>query len=393
MVRRPNHPAGTDDRPVVETLIKLAGADDLDGSRRAVAALPPRLVSALTAAARAHGLEAWLAACVPAGADVFAEVAAQRPRFLAAGTRALQDVRQLGERFESAAVPWAVLKGLAIARTAYPRADLRHSVDVDLLVSPARFEAVVSELCAVGYRLLDENWPLIAAEMPGELRLRSPAGTVIDLHWHLLNQRGLREEFRLPTMPALRRSRLLPGEPIRVLSLPDQLLHIALHAALGGANRLMWLVDLDRVIATAPPDWPAVAQRVRESRTGLPVAVALARARRALGTPAPDADLHRLGPVRGWLRGERAIESLSPAITADPARPAMSIAFARSSRATPGRSWCEFARHGWGWLRSGAPRTRRFGRWIDPDSESSSLHPVRDDSARARYFAAVSTAG
>jgi hypothetical protein len=189
----------------------------------------------------------------------------------------------------------------------------------------------------------------------------------------------------------LARGRRIEGSALQVLDPVDQLVHVALHAALAGANRLIWMVDVDRLVARRTWDWPELIAATRESRTGLPVALSLARARTMLGTAIPDAVLPEIAGGRAWLSTARAVDSRS-LLKPDPSRPGASIALARSVQASAWRSQIEFVRHGIGWLLSGAPKIRLPVDWVDPESDNSTLHPVPDMAARAAYFTAVQNA-
>jgi hypothetical protein len=225
--------------------------------------------------------------------------------------------------------------------------------------------------------------------MPGELRLRAPNGTLIDLHWHVLNHGALRTEFDVPTMRLLHQARPMAEDTLRVLAPADQLAHTALHASLTGGNRLVWLVDVDRIARSTDLDWECVIRTAIASRTGLVIALALSRAKAILHTPVAKSMLRRIAGGRAWLAAGRAIDSRG-LLALDASRPAVAVAFARSTRSNTARSQVEFAKHGLGWLRSGAPRTRLAGPWLDPGDQSSALYPVADDAARAAYFSDVS---
>lgn len=377
------------DKRILDTLTRVVATDDLNRTRCDLGTVPGEDVMPLTLAARAHGVEAWLAACAPRHDGAWSELAAQRPRFLAARARANEAARALGARLDSAGCSWAVLKGLPIAQTAYPRPDLRYAVDLDILISPQRFEEVVADLVADGYQLLDVNWPLLSDHIPGQLRLRSPNGTLVDLHWHLLNQPRARQRFDLSTAALLARAVRVAGTQLRTLAPVDQLLHTALHACLAGANRLLWLVDVDRLTRAPDLDWDAVEAAAARSRTALPLAVVLRRVQAILGLPpGPAAPRERLILRHPWLLLQRFVDAPS-VLCLDPSRPSIAAAFARSTGTGDWPSQRTLARHGMDWLRSGAPRLRRHGAWLDPTSPFSALHPVSDDAARRAYFSRV----
>jgi hypothetical protein len=376
-----------DRRRLLDELVAIVRTADLDQSRRRLEATRPADVEALIAAARAHGVEAWLAACAPAGAQ-WSELHAQRPRFSAARVRSLSAVQGIGRQLDDLGCPWAVLKGISLSYGAYPRPDLRHSVDVDILVSGRYFAEALAALEGSGHRLLDVNWPLLAEQQPGQLRLQAPNRTIVDLHWHLLNQRELRESFRLPTEPLLARAVGHADPEFPMLAPIDQLLHVALHAALSGATKLVWLVDLDRLLSTGSFDWAELTAAAHSAGVGLPVAIALARAAAVMDSPVPHEVLIELAGGKPWLGLER-LADRGGALRLDPADPSLSRVVARSARTTSGQTGAELLRHGWGWVRSGAPRRLRAGDWLDPANPNSALYPVPNEAARDRYLSAV----
>ncbi|HJQ02112.1 MAG TPA: nucleotidyltransferase family protein [Jatrophihabitans sp.] len=344
--------------------------------------------------ARRHGVEAWLAGCAPLTEPAWAELARQRPRFLAAQARSLAAVREFGGLADRAGVRWLVLKGPALAHSVYPRPDLRHYVDLDLLVAPTDFERVLAELEAAGYHLVDRNWPLLARERPGELRLRSPRGVLLDLHWSIFNDATRRASFDAPTADLLDRSRVLAaGFP--ALSAADQLVHVGLHAALSGANRLGWLLDAHLAAGATGdgpsddrPDWPAVLAAAGRIGAGPSLAVVLGRTSRLLSTAVAREVLVELAGGRGWLALAGGLDRLSP-LQDDPARPALARSVARSVRATGPSSARELTRHAWLWVRSGAGRRYVRPAWLDADNPASAMLDVPDPAARQRYLAAV----
>ena len=377
-------------RQVLGALVEMAQTDDLDLTRDRLTHLPLDMVPALIGAAQAHGVEAWLAACAPSAGDAWARLATDRPRFLAVQARTMSAAREIGARLDGSGIRSVLLKGLSIARTAYPRPDLRYSVDLDVLVPPAHFGLIIDTLVTERYRLLDVNWPVIAARVPAQLRLTSPNGTLVDLHWHVLNQPDLRAEFHLPTSCLLARSQPLAGDGLRTLAPADQLIHACVHAALSGGNRLLWLVDLDRIVRSGNLDWDFIVSTAIWSRTGLAVALMLARTRTIFHTPIDDHTLQRLAGGSGWAAGTRLLDSRSR-LTIDPTRPAVARVLAASARSGGWQSLAELAKHGLAWLRSGAPRSRPYAAWRDANRDASTLYPVRDDVARAAYFAKVAT--
>jgi hypothetical protein len=165
----------------------------------------------------------------------------------------------------------------------------------------------------------------------------------------------------------------------------DQFVHLGVHAALSGAKRLGWLVDM-HLSAQSIEDWESVVAAARSSRTELPLAMVLGRTKDWFGTGFPSELL--IGSNRSWAVLCRMVDRLSP-LPFDPGRPALSRAFARSARATRSRTLVEFGRHSVGFMRSGMPRERPDTRLDDPSNPASPLFDADDPAARARYLAVV----
>jgi hypothetical protein len=358
-----------------------------DPSRTAeLAGLSGSAIRDLVAVARQHGVEAWLAEYAPRTAQ-WRDLTEQRPRFVAAALRNIETLRQFGAIADSVGCSWVAVKGQAVAEDLYPAKQLRHGVDVDVLVSPGRFAKLLAELSISGWTLLDRNWPLLVASMPGQLRLTSPTGELLDLHWHLMNNPQLRRDFVLPTDELLRRARRLPSG-LPVLDAADQLVHLGIHGAQSGGNRLTWLADVG-FAARRTTDWSLLSERAAAAGAGPALGLMLLRAHRWLETPAPQPALAGMRAGAGWRWWCRAIDRRYP-IEPDPNRAALSRAVARSARATAFASGVEFAGHAVGWLRGGAKRDRAASALSDPEDVRSPLHDVEDAGARERYLAAVS---
>jgi hypothetical protein len=89
---------------------------------------------------------------------------------------------------------------------------------------------------------------------------------------------------------------------VATLDVPDTIVHLALHAAISGGHRLVWLVDLAMTIASDPPNWDAVVDRARRGRVALPVAAMLHRAATTVDAAIPEGLTNRLvGPVESAL--------------------------------------------------------------------------------------------
>lgn len=374
---------------LVRLVSRVVGAPSLAEGTTLLEAVPPPSVSDLAALARRHGLEAWLSAGAPPG-DAFEPLRAQRSGFLAAQARVRAVLADLTEVFTQLHCEWAVLKGPALAHTVYPRSDLRHAVDLDVLVPPSRFGDVLAALeASPDFALLDLNWPLTAAAVPGELRVQSRRGVLVDLHWSVLDGPGLRRRFSMPTMKLFSRVRRLEPSGIPALSAVDQLVHLGVHGALSGANRLVWLLDA-HLAARHDPDWDAVRAAAEAMGATASLAVVLARARRLWDTPVPPRLLRQLAGGAVWRGIDRLVDATGP-VRGDPARSAAARAWARSARTPRLSTLAEFGRHGLAWVRAGTPRVWRAISF-DPSDPASPLHRVDDPAARRRYLDSVAAA-
>jgi hypothetical protein len=258
------------------------------------------------------------------------------------------------------------LKGPVLAGAVYRRPDLRGYVDLDLLVSPAEFPLALPALERAGCAVFERNWPLVRDRELGALRLTTPAGTVIDLHWHLFYERSVRQAVPVDLAAVRGRARTveLAGRRVRTLDALDTLVHLAVHAALDGGDRLVWCKDIEQALLyRAVPDWDQLALRAEQWHAAPAVALMLGRARRVLGVPVPVAVLRSLASDPVW-RGVVLAADLFPA-GAVPGRPSPARAVARATRADGAASRRELLRRA---TRSLHGRGREPFDPLDPES-------------------------
>jgi hypothetical protein len=263
---------------------------------------------------------------------------------------------------DAVSVPWITMKGPVLSERCYPRPDLRGYGDLDVLVPPADFPAAVAALVAGGATLVDRNWPLAHRQMRGELMLTLPRGTVLDLHWHVLNEPEARSWFRLDPSAMVARRRPVQLGPTAAWTFDpqDTLVHLAVHSLLNGMRRLVWLCDLRMAHAAFAPDDQLTTRRAREAGLELALAAVAQRAARLLDAPELTA-LARPASGVSWLGFLRAVDRVRPPQSHGTGE--LSLAHvASSTRATPSAS--VRALTGWG-VREGVAVLR------DPD------HPLR----------------
>lgn len=271
--------------------------------------------------------------------------------------RTLSDLELADEVLGAAGAAYLVVKGPVLAEQVYRRPDLRSAVDLDLVVSPRDFPLALSSLQEAGCLLYEADWAFALAKMPGSLRLFTPAGTVLDLHWSLFAEPAVRTAFPLGVEALMRRSRtvVLAGRSVRTLDDVDMVVHLALHASLAGGHRLVWLKDLEQALLRGRQegwlDWDVLARRAEQCNAGPALALMLARTRAVLGAEVPGAVLRGLAPDARWRTITRLADRLAPVpLVGDGPSPAWLVA--RSVRGDGRASRRELRRHGVAaWLR------------------------------------------
>jgi hypothetical protein len=290
-------------------------------------------------------------------------------------------------------VTWLAVKGPILDAVLYPRSRLRSYRDLDVLVAPWQLRDAVERLEDAGYVVADRNWRLILRTVAGELHLQREGCAPVDLHWTLVFDADVRERFRFETGAMIARSRTVQvaGGPVRTLDRVDTLLHLAVHAALEGGDRLVWLKDLD-VAARDDVPWDELVERARAYGVQLPTAMLLARAAHVLGSPVPDSTVADLAP-KTW----RALTGVSDAIFPVAASRGIgtpSTLLARSARKNVRTTLLHAARGLGRRARSvGGGQLRRVDHRADPAHVSSLRHPSGGSADREEYLARVATLG
>jgi hypothetical protein len=217
-----------------------------------------------------------------------------------------------------ASVPCALLKGPFLGERLYGEAALRPSVDLDLLVAAADLDRAVAALGVAGWTV--HGGPIADWQRRHHHHqvLVRPGATGVELHFRAVSGFGAAlpaEELLARAAPAEFR-----GQPLRLLAPEDEVLHLAVHAAGHGLERLVWLSDIKAFLASHPGlDWDAVTGRARAR--GLLRAAAFAFAGAAdLGAAVAPAARALSGPRR------RAAERVARTLVAA-ARPWSTAAF------------------------------------------------------------------
>jgi hypothetical protein len=294
---------------------------------------------------------------------------------LARHLQVLTDLAHLATTLGDAGIAWAAMKGPVLAERLWSRPDLRMYFDLDILVDRRSFGDAIEVLVDAGSEMVDQNWSLIEQQTRAEVSMRLPNGAKLDLHWHLVNDRRQRSQFRFPIAEMLSRSvkAELGGTTAVTLDPADTLLHLAYHTAHSGAHCLMWLKDVERATADPDLDWARTLHRARVYGVALPLAIVLARTARVIGFEVvPPAAA--LAPARrsGWGLLAAAVDRWRPPpMLPDDKHPAqMPFKNVRTSTLASVRPTLS-------WLRE---------RRIPPDDPGVGAQDIAGDVARASYL-------
>ena len=203
-------------------------------------------------------------------------------------------VRTAVDALTVAGVQPIILKGTALAEVTYGDPVLRHSHDLELLVSPADTARAKEALCAIGCPTEDPP------RATGWIRLHHESGLPIVLRSRLLEHEHYPSGWDWFGPRAV--TRTVAGRPVRVLSPADALHHACVHASYGlGRSSLQWAADACVLIAAEEfgdsrdrIDRDAFLDTVEHCRSAIPALVSLGYLEAELGAPVPPEVLGRL---------------------------------------------------------------------------------------------------
>lgn len=269
--------------------VRETSSFDLETAARLLERTSPEIVLAM---ADYHGVTGMLyerLRSLDAAPEPF--IAELRDRYTRAAhghLRVMWELAHVRRVLDATDTRWAVIKGPAAVELLYSAPGQRAYVDLDLLVDPAAFRDVLTALQAAGSQLLDRNWTLLRKDLLGEVHLRLPGGTPLDLHWNLINMN--RGRMWIDSAEVLQRAVRtdLGGVTVGTLDSVDAVVHLAVHAALSGGDKLLWLKDIERAAAVFAPPWEAVVERAHRWNVAAPTGLILARARTVLDAPIPE---------------------------------------------------------------------------------------------------------
>lgn len=196
------------------------------------------------------------------------------------------------EALTTARIPFLVLKGAALAVSAYPEPALRHSHDIDVLVGAGDVDRAAAAVGTAGFAAPRERRRPTAQSV----RLVSERGVPIELHTRL---------YRLPyygTAPlgvwdrAVRCEIAAAG--VHTPSAADHFVYVCGQASCcASRDALKWIADAWFLAHDRRLDWSTVVRAADESRLALPLAVLSGALVELLAVPVPPAVLERLCTV------------------------------------------------------------------------------------------------
>lgn len=318
-----------------------------------------------------HGVPGYVRAALMAAdvrPDVVEAVLQPYHRGLLHHLRALSDLTVVDAALGAVDAPYAVVKGPVVATRAHQRPDLRAYSDLDVVVPPPHFGPAVRSLLAAGAIPVTRAFHALVDVEAGELTLSMPSGGTLDLHWHTINSAAVRRAFDVRPADLVARASVVDvgGVLVPVLDAADEVVYVAMHAVLSGAHRLLWIKDVERLVANRDLAWDVVAERARAARAELVVAVALRHASAVLGTQLPRDARRRFAISSLWPWAAQAVSRFARIEDAVGDTWLPSRLGARSTRYGFGSSMAELARRA---RASSAPRgLTPNARPPDPDS-------------------------
>lgn len=220
--------------------------------------------------------------------------------------RALVDLTAVLGALDGAGIPSLAVKGPVLVETTYGDPRLRPYRDLDLLVDPGDLGRALGCIEDAGGILIDRNWDYLTKQRKGQLHVGLPFGCVLDLHWNPVDVASEALEVDSATLFGGLVALEVGGVEILTTSPAHTIVHLALHAAMEGGCRLIWLKDLERVTATTDVDWHEVVRTARAWKATTAVSLMLGRAVRVLDASVPAEVLTELRPPRVRALADRA---------------------------------------------------------------------------------------
>jgi hypothetical protein len=206
--------------------------------------------------------------------------------------------------FSEARVQAVLNKGPLVSLLAYGDPAVRSYGDLDLLVRHRDIRAAAQRMVELGFHSEIPQSAIDAGKIPGEYVFRKP-GTALLVELHTEHTfRYYPKGMPIDDLSARKRTVLLEGKEVPVLSLEDEFLFNCVHGAKDFWARLLWVSDIAGMLARHPEmRWDEVKSNSALTGAGRMLRVAVRLASLVLGVTIPPA-------LASEIRKDRATEAL-----------------------------------------------------------------------------------
>jgi hypothetical protein len=255
--------------------------------------------------ATAHGVEVLVAAHVAAlgnwPSDLCARLAVVARDAAVIEALREREVRRVLATLHDAGVRALLVKGTAMAYTAYETPEQRPRVDTDVLVVHADLEGAVRALESLGYSRTAQNVGQLVSHQVALARLDAHGvWHAVDLHWKIANPQVFANLLPIEELAAASTPLAALGPHARTLSDVHALVVATVHLAAHHTHqvRLIWLYDLHLLCRRlTPQQFGEVVALVKARGLATVCANSLHLARRWFDTPVPAESLAALDAV------------------------------------------------------------------------------------------------
>lgn len=189
-----------------------------------------------------------------------------------------------------AGIETIVYKGPALAVTAYGDLNLRRFVDLDLMVRRADVARTVELLTEHGYtaaKALDAEQQEILLRTQHNVQF-TRGRLIVELHWQVSSELFASSVTAEDLWQHLE-TVAINGTEMKTLATEDLLFSLSVHGSRHLWQRLAWICDIDRIIATRPDiDWSRLMARAAQTNTQRMFLLGPALAEKILATRLPE---------------------------------------------------------------------------------------------------------
>ncbi len=210
----------------------------------------------------------------------------------------LHELGQTLALFRDAGIDTIVLKGAALIETVYKNIAFRPMRDLDLLIRPEQLPEAIDRLAPVGY---EQTSVVQRTSYPVALNKPGVEPVVLELHWSLFHSLYYQQQLSMDWFWQTACPAHSASNPMKVLGLEAQILHLCGHLALHHTYQaqLLWRNDLAELIFTYKDKiaWDLLIDKAQTFQLILPLRQILATIARDWGAPVPEQALQRLQTI------------------------------------------------------------------------------------------------